>query len=153
MEFLRLAFSETLLREYEPPVKSEKDDIDARAAERSFARAMRHDLVTMGHKGPGGAETVGGPGNEDGVPLMETVTAVGTMLTLPRRAAPSIISQDGEAIGLQVEGFRIGAAADARIEQIYRGELLGGKGEVEDVEVLGDALRLHGLGEGGKFVV
>ena len=53
--------------------------------------------------------------------------------------------RDGAAEGLQGDGLRLGAAALAGVEAVDGGELVGGEVEVEDVEVLGDAVRLGRL--------
>src|SRR6478609_9110232 len=53
--------------------------------------------------------------------------------------------RDVAAEGLERDVLGLGAAAPAGVEAGDGGELLGGELEVEDVEVLGDALGLGGL--------
>ena len=53
---------------------------------------------------------------------------------------------DDLRVRLQAELRGVGAAAHALVERVDRRDLLGGQREVEDVEVLGDAVRLDRLG-------
>src|SRR5215218_3939969 len=60
---------------------------------------------------------------------------------------------DDLGVGLGAELLGVRAAADALVERVDRGDLLGGQREVEDVEVLGDAVRLDRLGDRAEAVL
>src|SRR5690349_14426 len=88
-----------------------------------------------------------GSGPPRGWPLIRTTNA-----TAPIRHRPREIFQirrsglgDLAAEGLPGDRLRLGTAAEAGVEGVDRGELVGGQLEVEDVEVLRDAGRRHGL--------
>src|SRR5215207_3016321 len=59
---------------------------------------------------------------------------------------------DDLGVGLGAELLGVRAAADALVERVDRCDLLGGQREVEDVEVLGDAVRLDRLRDRAEAV-
>ena len=94
------------------------------------------DAVAVGGEGAGGGRPdAGGGAGDDG-----DASRCG-VVRLVRRSG----FRDLAAEALEGDGVRLGAAALAGVERVDGGQLVGGELEVEDVEVLGDAVRLGRL--------